>query len=119
MSQTRTVIHEVLRSVADEESLSLPEIQGDEKLVEDLGFRSLNMARILAILEGRLGVDPFSKMVAVTSIRTVDDLCGAYEQCLAGDGEAETSPANEPNLLESRQRAATRLDAARNRARQR
>jgi acyl carrier protein len=118
MSQVKPVIHEVLKTVGEEESLSIAEIQGDEKLVEDLGFRSLTMARILAILEGRLGVDPFSKTVAVTSIRTVDDLCAAYEQCLAGDAEAAPAGADTAQLDESRQRAESRLSAARSRARQ-
>jgi acyl carrier protein len=116
MSQVKSVVHEVLRNVADEESLSIAEIRGDEKLVEDLGFRSLTMARILAILEARLGVDPFSKTVAVTSIRTVDDLCGAYQQCLTGEEGPATTDA--PGVDRSRQRAASRLDAARSRTQQ-
>jgi hypothetical protein len=116
MSQVKSVVHEVLRSVAEEDSRSLTEFRGDEKLVEELGFRSLTMARILAILEGRLGVDPFSKTVAVTSIRTVDDLCGAYEKCLAG--ETEPTDGDAPGHDQSLARAASRLDAARSRARQ-
>jgi acyl carrier protein len=118
MSQVKSVVHEVLKSVAEEESLSVTEIRGDEKLVEDLGFRSLTMARILAILEARLGVDPFSNAVAVTSIRTVDDLCGAYEQCVAGEDEVEMKRPDSPHVDQSLQRAASRLDAARSRARQ-
>ncbi len=116
MSEVKSVVHEVLRTVAEEESLSVTEIRGDEKLVEDLGFRSLTMARILAILEGRLGVDPFSKTVAVTSIRTVDDLCGAYEQCLSGDDEAAAGADEVPHMNRSRERAASRREAARSRA---
>lgn len=116
MSQVKTVVHEVLANVAEEESLPLSEIRGDEKLVEDLGFRSLMMARILAILEGRLGVDPFSKSVAVTSIRTVDDLCNAYDQCLAGEDATAAEAGPDAQHDRSRQRAASRLDAARNRA---
>ena len=116
MSQAKTVVHEVLASVAEEESLPLSELRGDEKLVEDLGFRSLTMARILAILEGRLGVDPFSKSVAVTSIRTVDDLCAAYDQCLGGEDDTAAQTEPDAQLDQSRQRAASRLDAARSRA---
>ena len=107
MSDVRSLIHEVLRDVAEEEQAST-DIRDDAKLVEDLGFRSLTMARILAILEGRLNVDPFSQQVAVTSIRTVNDLCTAYENCLAGtpadDGQAAA-------LEQSRQRAANRRSA--------
>lgn len=112
MSEAKTVIHEVLLDIADEEDLDVTEIRGDEKLVEDLGFRSLMMARILAILEGRLGVDPFSQNVAVTSVRTVNDLCSAYEQCLAGDVATDDGSAA---LEQSRQRAEARREAARNR----
>ena len=117
MSQVKPVIHDVLKDIAEEESLSLPQIQGHETLVEDLGFRSLTMARILAILEGRFGVDPFSKTVAVTSIRTVDDLCAAYEQCLLEDNTATTRIEDSVQFDQIKQRAASRLDAARSRAR--
>jgi acyl carrier protein len=118
MSQVKTVVHEVLRSVAEEESLSIEEIRGDEKLVEDLGFRSHTMARILAILEGRLGVDPFAKTVANTSIRTVDNLCAAYEQCLSGEEPGETSAADASQVDQSKQRAASRRDAVLSRRRE-
>jgi acyl carrier protein len=107
MSDVRALIHEVLRDVADEEQAST-DIRDEAKLVEDLGFRSLTMARILAILEGRLNVDPFSQQVAVTSIRTVNDLCSAYENCLAGTPATEEQTAA---LDQSRQRAANRRSA--------
>jgi acyl carrier protein len=113
MSEAKTVIHEVLLDVAEEEDLEVTEIRGDEKLVEDLGFRSLTMARILAILEGRLGVDPFAQNVAVTSVRTVDDLCAAYEHCLAGGGVADEAA---EAVAQGRQRAEARRAAARNRS---
>lgn len=107
MSDVRAVIYEVLRDVAEEEQAST-DLRDDAKLVEDLGFRSLTMARILAILEGRLNVDPFSQQVAVTSIRTVQDLCSAYENCLAG----APAGADQASALEqSRQRAAHRRSA--------
>lgn len=107
MSDVRAVIHEVLREVAEEEQAST-DIRDEAKLVEDLGFRSLTMARILAILEGRLNCDPFSQQVAVTSIRTVDDLCSAYEKCLAGGPATDEHAAA---LDQSRQRAAERRNA--------
>jgi acyl carrier protein len=112
MSDVRAMIHEVLRDVAEEEQAST-DIRDDAKLVEDLGFRSLSMARILAILEGRLNVDPFSQHVAVTSIRTVDDLCAAYEKCLAGASATEDHAAA---LEQSRRRATNRRDAIRGRS---
>lgn len=112
MSEVKSVIHEVLLEVAEEEELGLSEIHGDEKLVEDLGLQSLTMARILAILEGRLGVDPFSQHVAVTSVRTVNDLCNAYEQCLSGNAPTDTSAAS---AEQGRLRAEARRDSVRQR----
>ena len=52
-------------------------------LVDDLGLRSLDLARIIAKLEMKLGVDPFAELVSVTSIRTPGDLCAAYAKCFA------------------------------------
>jgi len=34
----------------------------------------------VAELEGQLGVDPFAKLVSITSVRSVDDLVRAYQQ---------------------------------------
>jgi hypothetical protein len=117
MNRVKAVVHEVLTSVAEEESLVLAEIHGDDRLVEDLGLRSLTFARVLAILEGRLGVDPFSKIVAVTSVRTVDDLCDAYRQCLEGTDPCCAYQADPARVEESRGRAVSRLEAARRRKR--
>ena len=42
------------------------------------------LARIVASLEMKLDVDPFAEDVAITSIRTVGDLCNAYEKATRG-----------------------------------
>ena len=69
-------------------------IRPDQLLVDDLGLRSLDLARIIAKLEMKLGVDPFAELVSVTSIRTPGDLCAAYAKCFAADeGAPESAPA--------------------------
>ena len=70
-------------------------------LVEDLGLRSLDLARIIAKLEVKLDADPFAELVSVTSIRTPGDLCAAYAKCFAAD---EDAAAAEPEPAAPRQR---------------
>jgi acyl carrier protein len=88
-SESDQVILGVVRSVAREKNPEVESVRGDQTLVEDLGLRSLDLARIIAKLEMKLGVDPFAELVSVTSVRTVGDLCAAYAQCFAEDVEEE------------------------------
>ncbi len=100
MDEVKEVILAVLRGVVREKSLEIEAIAADQSLVEDLGLTSLDLARIIAKLELKLGVDPFSSLVPVTSIRTAGDLCGAYAKCFVEDGasaEAEESAAEPTN----------------------
>ena len=82
MAEVRDVVCETIHSVADEGGVTIGQIRGDAKLVEELGLRSLMMARLIAVLESRLDVDPFLELVAITRVRTVDDLCAAYEAAI-------------------------------------
>jgi acyl carrier protein len=102
-------VHQVLKDLMEEEKSETRELKNDDRLVEDLGFSSLNMARIIAILEDQFGTDPFSKSVAITSIRTVGDLAGAYRQTLEADPARE--PVKVTPLIQSQQRAAARRAA--------
>jgi len=83
------VVLDVVGGVAREKSASIESVQAEQTLVDDLGLRSLDLARIIAKLELKLDVDPFAEMVAVTSIRTVGDLCAAYVRCFEDDTEVE------------------------------
>jgi acyl carrier protein len=107
-------IHTVLRDVGEEESLPITEVFGEQKLVDDLGFDSLTMARIIAILENQLHADPFSSAVAITSIRTVNDLANAYRQCLEGKVDTAGNDAVLP-MDPAQQRAQARRNAVQRR----
>ena len=109
MDMIDVTVREVLQEVAEDDSRHIDQIEFDHQLVEDLGFDSLTMARIIAILEHRFSVDPFSTTVAITSIRTVGDLAGAYRQCL--HGEPTSTDAESRHVQQSRQRAAARRTA--------
>ena len=99
MENVTDVVVAVIRGVVREQYPETEEVRGDQGLVEDLGLKSLDLARIVAKLDIELGVDPFSETVAITSIRTVGDLCRAYEECFEPDegdeAAAEESPASE------------------------
>lgn len=55
----------------------------EQTLVRDLGFDSLDIAELVAILEVELACDPFASDVAVADARTVGDLCAIYRRHLA------------------------------------
>ncbi len=79
----RTVVERVIRTIADERDLHLPEITDRTELVDELGFSSLMVATLVASLEEELGVDPFQdENVMITDIRTFKDLCTVYASCL-------------------------------------
>ena len=59
------------------------------KLNANLGLSSLDLALLVSELEFELGIDPFAKLVAITSVRTIDDLVNAYRQAMSPDAERE------------------------------
>jgi acyl carrier protein len=72
----------------------------------DLALASLDLAQLVALLEADLQADPFVALVPITSVRTVGDLCRAYQRALAGEAPA----AEDPALAAVRDRAAARRD---------
>lgn len=79
----KAVIEKIIRAVAKERDLQLPELRDDSEIVDDLGFSSLTVAALIANLEEVLRVDPFQdEDVMITDIRTLRDLRGVYETCL-------------------------------------
>lgn len=81
MNTTEDVIHEVLARVMEEENVAAVEITDSSRLVDDLGLKSLHIARVLAMLELELDYDPFgSGTVPITGVQTVRDLCAAYQR---------------------------------------
>ena len=103
MKNLEETIHNILHEVAEEKSIKIENLKSKQKLV-DLGFVSIDLARIIATLEFKLRVDPFISKVPITSIRTVGDLCAAYSLCFTDDEESDSEPLRE----QSRKRAERR-----------
>jgi acyl carrier protein len=101
------VVYAVIWLVAEEESIPVDTLRDESRLVDDLGLKSLDLARVVAKLELTLGVDPFAQLVPITSIRTVGDLCAAYARCLSpAAGNVADSPS--ADILAGKARAAAR-----------
>jgi acyl carrier protein len=96
MDDPKEVILEVVRGIVRAKSPEIESVRPDQLLVEDLGLRSLDLARIVAKLEIKLGVDPFAELVAVTSIRTAGDLCAAYAKCFSAGEDSGAAAEAEP-----------------------
>lgn len=99
---------DVERVIRDEIGLLLRErhrpgawVARDDGL-EELGLASLDVVQLAVILAARLGVDPFQRSASITDVRTVGDLCRAYERALAGE---VSEPLHTADLL-AHQRAA-------------
>lgn len=96
MENVTDVVVAVICGVVREQYPEVEEVRAEQGLVEDLGLKSLDLARIVAKLDTELGVDPFSEAVAITSIRTVGDLCEAYSQCFEAEEADEAAPPETP-----------------------
>jgi acyl carrier protein len=57
------------------------------------GLTSLDLAALVAVLERQWKVDPFLESASITDIRTVGDLCRAYQNVLHGEPLASQSDA--------------------------
>ncbi|MGD9644332.1 MAG: acyl carrier protein [Pirellulales bacterium] len=107
MQNPEQLVQFVVRRIIEQKGETAPTIENHQRLTADLGLESLDVAKVVAVLEVELEVDPFAQLVAITDVRTVGDLCDAYRRALAGETPAEAEPA----LDASRQRAAARRGA--------
>jgi acyl carrier protein len=109
--QIEAIIHERIYTLLRERSDELRTLQGSDNLNSALGLSSLDLATLVAQLEAELGFDPFTKSVAITSVRTVDDLVRAYRSAVA--------PPTVPNAADQlRATAVQRANARRARRKQ-
>lgn len=87
-AQIERVVHDKIGAVLEERFGEIRPFGGADKLNATLGLGSLDLAFIVAELELELGVDPFAKLVPITSIRSADDLVKAYREALFPETQA-------------------------------
>jgi len=102
-----TVLEEVGRDRGIEPTAFLP-----QRGLVDIGFKSIDLARVVALAEIRLGVDPFATR-PITDIHTVGDLCRVYEDALAGRPARATAAESASRPSRPDRGAARRRRAAR------
>jgi acyl carrier protein len=84
-ARIESIVHDKIRAVLEERGGAAGRLSGSEKLNATLGLTSLDLAFLVAELEAELGVDPFAKLVSITSVRSVEDLVRAYQQAYFPD----------------------------------
>lgn len=93
LAQIESIVHGRIRAILAERGEEVGPVSGTDKLNETLGLSSLDLAVLVAELEAELRVDPFAKLVSITSVRSVEDVVKAYHQAffpeLARSGEDE------------------------------
>ena len=74
------VVRAVLLEISRTHQPAREAVAPDDRLIDDLGLESLDVALAVAELEGKLGVDPFATDATIGSVRTVGDFIAVYER---------------------------------------
>jgi len=104
-AQIEATVHDGIKAVLAERNGGAITLSAADKLNEKLGLSSLDLAFLVAELEADLEIDPFAKLVAITSVRTVGDLVRAYQQALFPELQPEQK---DPGLAAAAKRGQAR-----------
>ena len=110
LAQIEAIVHGRIRAVLAERAGEVARLSGTDKLSATLGLSSLDLAFLVAELEAELGVDPFAKLVSITSVRSVGDLVRAYQQALfpelqrSGEDDAMATAVNRAQTRRARRK---------------
>ena len=104
--QVAELVRDEIRQLLEENGRPAVTLSDTDNLARDLGFSSLDLAQLVAQLEQRIGEDPFTERVPITSVRNVRDLVDAYMTLTRP--EAQKAPSEDEPLERIRQRAGAR-----------
>jgi len=110
LAQIESIVHGRIRAVLAERAGEVARLSSTDKLSATLGLSSLDLAFLVAELEAELGVDPFAKLVSITSVRSVGDLVRAYQQALfpelrrSGEDDAMAAAVNRAQTRRARRK---------------
>jgi acyl carrier protein len=104
--QVAELVRDEIRQLLEERGEAVRTLSDTDNLAADLGFSSLDLAQLVAQLEQRIGEDPFTELVPITSVRNLRDLVDAYMTLTKAT--AETGSGNDEALERTRQRAGAR-----------
>ena len=80
-------VHRAITDILERHGKQVEPFDNADDLVST-GLTSLDLAALVAVLERTWKVDPFLESVSITDIRTVGDLCRAYQHMLQSEPEA-------------------------------
>jgi len=83
LSEVKSKIFSVIAEIQERNAYPKKAIVDDAIIVKHLGFNSLGVAELVAVLEMELGVDPFSEGASIMDVHTVGELIAVYEHSLA------------------------------------
>lgn len=81
-SDAREKIHNAIAEIVAQNRMQPRALADSDALHQDLGFASLDVAQLIAVLEMDLGVDPFACGASLKEIGTVGKLVALYEKHL-------------------------------------
>lgn len=82
MEELVNKINNVIKDIQEQQGYRSIELSEDIEIVDTLGFRSLDIAQLIAVLELELGVDPFSMGKSLSEMTTLKDLYYLYYTAL-------------------------------------
>jgi len=78
MEQIFKVVKNIVNEIKQLNGAECVEVTLESKIVHDLGFRSLDIAQLVAMLEIEYEKDPFAEGAALSEVITIGDLCRLY-----------------------------------------
>ncbi|MET1255399.1 acyl carrier protein [Aliikangiella maris] len=78
MSNAFEVVKNAIVAIQEQLGYQKIEVQPSTNLLNDLGFASLDIAQLVAMLEKELGVDPFANGATLDQVNTVEEMVKLY-----------------------------------------
>jgi len=79
MTHLETIVSNVVLELIRRNAPATTHVDLDDELVNKLGLQSLDIAELAAVLEEKFQYDPFANGYPVGRLRTIRDLCVAYD----------------------------------------
>lgn len=79
MADVEKIVIPCIQDLLSEKSSAKKLVHYQMLLVDELGLSSMDIARLIARLDIELHKEPFDEDLAITDIRTIEDLIAAYQ----------------------------------------
>jgi acyl carrier protein len=80
-------IKHAIREIQEQQGYRIVELDDKMDILNTLGFQSLDIAQLIAMLELDLGVDPFSNGASLSELTTIKNLYEIYNEAIILENE--------------------------------